>query len=225
MSPRATFTYIRIDPLKYPPVSLAAGFEDLPHYPRTDTEMPPKRKAPPAQEAPKPRLSKLARENNVTAQEESEIREAFSLFAEPMDGEKYGVIPTGDVRSAMIALGIPPKKGELAEFTSILDPDSEGHAQYEPFFAICALKFHARDHTSASHASELQEAYDLFTHGSGGGPITVAHLRRVAALLREEVGEDLLRDMILEANGGVGVEKGVGKEEFDDVMRRAGVWR
>lgn len=169
-----------------------------------------------------------------------------------MEGERYGVIPTNDVRSAMMcvppppyqknpsvsqrpkpvprkltrhsALGIPPKKDELADFLSILDPDAEGHTPYEPFFAICALKFHARDHSSASHAAELDEAYALFTHGTEG-PITVSHLRRVAALLREEVGEELLRDMVLEGNGGVGVERGVGRGEFDEVMRRAGVWR
>jgi hypothetical protein len=49
----------------------------------------------------------------------------------------------------------------------------------------------------------------------------------VAALLKqeEEVAEDLLRDMIQEANGGAGVSAGVKKEDFDAVMRRAGVWR
>lgn len=54
----------------------------------------------------------------------------------------------------------------------------------------------------------------------------------MAALLRldrpgEEGGvtEEVLRDMILEANGGAGVGAGVGKGEFDGVMRRAGVWR
>jgi hydroxyacylglutathione hydrolase len=38
----------------------------------------------------------------VTAQEEGEIREAFSLFAEPMDGEKHGVLPIDDVKSALM---------------------------------------------------------------------------------------------------------------------------
>ena len=51
---------------------------------------------------PKPRQSKLAREHNITAQEEADIKEAFSLFVEPMDGEKDGVIPIGDVRRAMM---------------------------------------------------------------------------------------------------------------------------
>jgi hypothetical protein len=50
-------------------------------------------------------------------------------------------------------------------------------------------------------------------------------LKRVAAALKEDVSEDLLRDMILEANGGAGMVKGVAREEFQEVMRRAGVWR
>jgi hypothetical protein len=50
----------------------------------------------------KARQSKLAKEHNITAQEEREIREAWSLFVEPMEGEKEGIIPIGDVRRAMM---------------------------------------------------------------------------------------------------------------------------
>ncbi|KAF4431442.1 hydroxyacylglutathione hydrolase [Fusarium acutatum] len=190
-------------------------------------DCPPKRKAPAtsATAAPKTRQSKLAKEHNVTAQEEGEIREAFSLFAEPMDGEKHGVLPIDDVKSALIALGVPPSShAELKEFISILDPENDGYATYEPFFAICALKFHTREHDSDAHRAEVEEAFRLFTNGQDG-PITLAHLRRVAAVLKEDVDEELLKDMILEANGGVGVARGVGVEEFDGVMKSAGVWR
>ncbi|ROW06191.1 hypothetical protein VMCG_04519 [Cytospora schulzeri] len=206
---------------------------------------PPKRKSGGAAQSGAPtraRQSKLAKEHDITAQEEAEIKEAFTLFAEPMDGEREGVIPIDDVRRAMIALDIPPKdKDELAEFTEILDPDDEGYATYPSFVAICALKLHARDQTSETHVSEVDEAFSLFTGtgttggGGGGGAsqqqqqqssvITMAHLRRVAAVLKEEVDDDLLRDMILEANGGAGVGRGVKKGDFENVMRRAGVWR
>jgi hydroxyacylglutathione hydrolase len=71
---------------------------------------------------------------------------------------------------------------------------------------------------------ELDEAFTLFTNGREG-PITFSDLKRIAAILKEDVSDDLLRDMILEANHGAGVAKGVGKEEFGDIMRRAGVWR
>lgn len=112
--------------------------------------------------------------------------------------------------------------------------------------AVCALQLRSSGGADAgeeAHRRELDEAFALFVgSGSGGGggaggsgsgglpeAITLTHLKRVAALLRlgEEDGvtEDLLRDMILEANGGAGVAKGVRKDEFDAVMRRAGVWR
>lgn len=51
----------------------------------------------------------------MTAQEESEITEAFSLFAEPMEGEKYGVMPTSDVRSAMMYVGGGALPGSLGK--------------------------------------------------------------------------------------------------------------
>lgn len=90
---------------------------------------------------------------------------------------------------------------------------------------------HARDRTGGAHVREVDEAFSLFASAGARGEdveipaITMAHLRRVAATLKEEVGDDLLKDMILEANGGAGVGKGVNKDEFEGVMRRAGVWR
>lgn len=125
------------------------------------------------------------------------------------------------------ALGIPAAStAELKEFTSILDPEGDGFATYEPFFAICALKFHSRadDDDDEAHRAEVDEAFRLFTNGQEG-PITLAHLRRVAAVLKEDVDDQVLKDMILEANGGAGVARGVEVGEFDGVMKSAGVWR
>jgi hypothetical protein len=50
-------------------------------------------------------------------------------------------------------------------------------------------------------------------------------LKRVARLLKEDVPEEVLNDMILEANGGAGIGQGVDREEFEGVLRRAGIWR
>jgi hypothetical protein len=55
--------------------------------------------------------------------------------------------------------------------------------------------------------------------------ITLEMLRGIAKDIRVEVDDELLKDMILEANRGSGVSKGVGKGEFEEVMRRAGIWR
>jgi hypothetical protein len=61
--------------------------------------------------------------------------------------------------------------------------------------------------------------------GGGEGKITLATLKRVARMLKEDVDESVLRDMILEANGGTTVGRGVERDEFEGVMRRAGAWR
>ena len=91
--------------------------------------------------------------------------------------------------------------------------------------AICALKLHDKSHTSDSHTKDVDEAFRLFASGSGEDKITLASLKRIARVLKEDVDEDVLRDMILEANGGAGVCRGVDREEFEGIMRRAGVWR
>jgi Ca2+-binding EF-hand superfamily protein len=67
-------------------------------------------------------------------------------------------------------------------------------------------------------------AYRLFTKGSEG-PITIAHLSRVARELKEDVSDEMLRNMILEANGGAGLSRGVEVEDFERVMFRAGVFQ
>lgn len=74
---------------------------------------------------------------------------------------------------------------------------------------------------------EVDEAFRLFVGGGNDREevITLGMLKRVARDLKEEVSDGVLRDMILEANGGAGVGKGVRRGEFEGVMRRAGVFR
>ncbi|KAF2138770.1 uncharacterized protein K452DRAFT_328559 [Aplosporella prunicola CBS 121167] len=223
--------------------------------------MPPKRRAATAAAAPPPpskastlpsqRRSKLARENDLSAAQETEIREAFSLFALPAPAAEAspssrpeGVLKTGDVRRCLIALGLTVPRSEVPAMLEALDPEQDGFVLFEHFVAYAAILIHERaaaedeeedaDDGGASaglgarrRREEVESAFGLFTQGAGG-PITVQHLRRVARELREEVADDVLRDMIVEANGEVntsaGVGKGVSLEEFEGVMRRAGVF-
>lgn len=122
------------------------------------------------------------------------------------------------------ALGIPPTPPELEEYISILDSEEEGFAEYSSFLAICALKFKHRGHNPDIHDKEVDEAFALFAK-DGGEKITLQTLKEVAKALGDDADEDLLRDMILEANGGKGVGRGVERGEFDDVLKRAGVWQ
>lgn len=121
------------------------------------------------------------------------------------------------------ALGLPPSNSrELSEILSALDPTRTGFVTYGPFLSVAAAKLRSRDADALSE--EVNAAYRLFTRGTDG-PITLAHLRRIARELKEDsVGDELLKDMILEANGGAGVQAGVTLEQFRDVMARAGVF-
>jgi hydroxyacylglutathione hydrolase len=121
------------------------------------------------------------------------------------------------------AQGIPPCNAqELSEFIEVLDPDSVGYVTYPNFVAVCALKMNSR--SDESKAEEVDTAYRLFTKGTEG-PITIAHLKRVAKELKEDVSDDMLRNMILEANGGAGLSRGVAVEDFESIMMRAGVFQ
>lgn len=121
------------------------------------------------------------------------------------------------------ALGLPPEDStELSEILSALDPTSAGYIPYSPFVSVAAAKLRSRDEDAM--AEEVDHAYQLFTRGTEG-PISINHLRRIARELKEDsVDDDLLRDMIAEANGGAGLSAGVTLEQFHDVMMRAGVF-
>lgn len=136
------------------------------------------------------------------------------------------MLPTPSIRKALIALGLTPSAPELDEYLEILDPEGEGFTSYESFLAVAALKMRSKDgqEDEEEKSREVEDGYKLFTNGSEG-PITVNHLKRIAKVLREDVPEEVLRDMILEANGGGGVGKGVSRREFGEVMGRAGVFR
>ncbi|MCJ1354093.1 MAG: hypothetical protein MMC33_004080 [Icmadophila ericetorum] len=223
--------------------------------------MPPKRSST-TQTPPTPRLSKLAKENQITAAQELEIKESFTLFSIPSASptaptksqskakakakeEQLFLLPTKDLRRALTALGTPPSNGsELQELIETVDPEDSGSCDFPTFLAVAALKLNSRSEDSIG--SEIEEAWRLFiAHNSGGGggggggggegqqqrqqqqqqqKISLRTLRRIAKVLKleGEVDDGILGDMILEANGGVGVGRGVGRGEFEGVVRRAG---
>lgn len=120
-------------------------------------------------------------------------------------------------------MGLPPTdSSELADILSALDPTLSGYIPYGPFVSVIAAKLHSRDDDAM--VAEVDDAYRLFTRGTDG-PISFGHLRRIARELKEDsVDDELLRDMILEANGGAGISAGVTLEQFQEVMTRAGVF-
>lgn len=181
---------------------------------------PPKRKqAAAASKRPTKRRSKLAREHDITADQEAEILDAFALFA---DESRDNEVAIADVRRCLNALDVPPaNNNELQELLETVDPDGTGWVGYEHFVAIAALKLNTRHEDPEAQSEEVAKAYRLFTKGVERD-ININDLRRVAREMKEDVPDDVLKDMIREATGGA--LGGVGKDDFEGVMRRAGVF-
>ena len=103
------------------------------------------------------------------------------------------------------------------------DPEDEGSISYANFVGIAALKLNARG--EEDERKEAREGFELFCRmgGERGGEdakITMAGLKRIAGLLKENVKDEALKNMLLEANGGAGVGKGVDFDEFSGIMTR-----
>ncbi|KAI4170594.1 MAG: hypothetical protein LQ343_004826 [Gyalolechia ehrenbergii] len=206
---------------------------------------PSKRNPPPiSTSSTHPAPSALARQHKISASTEQDIQTAFLHFAIPSSpsspsspNPESHLLPSNSLKLALLALGIPPlSKRDLTSLLDAADPDDTGSIEYTAFFGVAALKFSSRD--EGDKQAEIDEAFALFLgegnglRGGGGAGgtgneevITIKTLKKVAEVLKEDVDEKVLRDMILEANGGRGVRQGVGKEEFGEVMRRAGVLR
>lgn len=122
-----------------------------------------------------------------------------------------------------MALNAAPRSiYELSELIGLADPDGTGWVDYENFFPIAAAmlgRVSGKDEDEVN--AEVDEAFALFTKGEERA-ITLQDLRRVARELREDVPENVLKDMLREATGG-GLG-GVERDEFEGVMRRAGVF-
>lgn len=159
----------------------------------------------------------MAKEHNITAATEAEIKECFSLFSTSKDA-----LPSPSLRKALAALNVPPSsQAEYNDLLSAADPEDEGTISYANFVGIAALKLSARG--DDEEHKEVKEGFELFLRMGGGGSdgkITISMLKRIAKLLKEDVDDDVLKNMLLEANGGAGIGKGVDLEEFEGVMRR-----
>lgn len=107
-----------------------------------------------------------------------------------------------------------------------LDPDSSGYVTYPHFVALCAIQLKSK--TDETKAEEVETAFNLFhpSQAVAGQDqvIRLQDLRAVAKTLKEDVSDDVLKAMILEANGGKGIGTGVTMEDFRAIMIRAGVF-
>ena len=138
----------------------------------------------------------------LTKEQQSEIKEAFDLFT----GNGKGELELKDLKVALRALGFEPPKQEIKRLINSLnkssktksnenDKQNEGEVllNYEDFLNIMTKKMSERD-----GEKELEKAFILFSQEKDF--ITFEDLKAVAQELGESMTDDELREMIFEAN-------------------------
>lgn len=160
--------------------------------------------------------------------------------------DNMATMPTSALGRALAALECGPgSAAEKRQLAESVDPTHTGAVRYEDFAALAALQLRRRRRSArddGEDGDQVEAAFRLFLdagadesagkkRSEGEERITIQGLRRVAKELGSDgpgagLGEDVLRNMIMEANGlgPDGVARGVGRAEFADVMRRAGVF-
>ena len=147
---------------------------------------------------------KAANKMDISEEQKSDIKEAFSLF----DSQSSGFIDCKDLKVAMRALGFEPRKEEIKKMIAEVDKESSGKLSLESFTMLMANKMSEKD-----TKEEIMKAFKLFDDDDTG-KITFNNLKRVAAELGENLTDEELQEMIDEAD-----RSGDGEVNQDDFLR------
>ncbi|XP_077987297.1 neo-calmodulin-like [Glandiceps talaboti] len=128
--------------------------------------------------------------NQVTEEQLSEFKEAFSLF----DNDGDGTIATKDLGIVVRSLGLNPTEAELQDMINEVDGDGTGKIHFPEFVRMMAKKMDETD----SH-EELREAFRVFDR-NGDGFISAAELRHVLINLGEQLSDEELHEMMTAAD-------------------------
>eukprot|EP01091_Cochliopodium_minus_P010477 TRINITY_DN277_c0_g2_i1.p1 TRINITY_DN277_c0_g2~~TRINITY_DN277_c0_g2_i1.p1 ORF type:complete len:147 (-),score=52.94 TRINITY_DN277_c0_g2_i1:50-490(-) len=123
----------------------------------------------------------------LTEEQISEFKEAFSLFDKNGDGN----ITSQELGTVMRSLGQNPTEAELSEIIKSLDSDTIG---FDEFLKIMVVKM--KDQESEE---EIKEAFKVFDK-DGSGTISAAELRHVLTNLGEKLTDNEVEDLIREAD-------------------------
>ncbi|KAH9249646.1 calmodulin [Batrachochytrium salamandrivorans] len=129
-------------------------------------------------------------ENNLSAEQIAEFKEAFSLF----DKDGDGTITTKELGTVMRSLGQNPTEAELQNMITEVDQNGNGQIDFPEFLHMMAKKMQEND-----TEEEIVEAFKVFDK-DGNGYISAAELRHVMCNLGEKLTDDECDEMIREAD-------------------------
>lgn len=136
----------------------------------------------------------------------SEFKEAFSLF----DKDGDGTITTRELGTVMRSLGQNPTEAELQDMINEVDQDGSGTIDFPEFLTLMARKMQDSD-----SEEEIKEAFRVFDK-DGNGFISAAELRHVMTNLGEKLTDEEVDEMIREAD--VDGDGQINYEEFVKMM-------
>ncbi|KAE8660347.1 Calmodulin [Hibiscus syriacus] len=144
--------------------------------------------------------------DQLTEDQISEFKEAFSLF----DKDGDGCITTKELGTVMRSLGQNPTEAELQDMINEVDADGNGTIDFPEFLNLMARKMKDTD-----SEEELKEAFRVFDKDQNGF-ISAAELRHVMTNLGEKLTDEEVDEMIREAD--VDGDGQINYEEFVKVM-------
>ncbi|KAD6119670.1 hypothetical protein E3N88_10941 [Mikania micrantha] len=144
--------------------------------------------------------------DQLTDEQISEFKEAFSLF----DKDGDGCITTKELGTVMRSLGQNPTEAELQDMINEVDADGNGTIDFPEFLNLMARKMKDTD-----SEEELKEAFRVFDKDQNGF-ISAAELRHVMTNLGEKLTDEEVDEMIREAD--VDGDGQINYEEFVKVM-------
>ncbi|TYH69917.1 hypothetical protein ES332_D05G084100v1 [Gossypium tomentosum] len=162
--------------------------------------------------------------DQLTDDQISEFKEAFSLFDKDGDGpfshlslkfilscfSVFGCITTKELGTVMRSLGQNPTEAELQDMINEVDADGNGTIDFPEFLNLMARKMKDTD-----SEEELKEAFRVFDKDQNGF-ISAAELRHVMTNLGEKLTDEEVDEMIREAD--VDGDGQINYEEFVKVM-------
>ncbi|KAF9028903.1 EF-hand [Hymenopellis radicata] len=145
--------------------------------------------------------------DQMTTEQVSEFKEAFSLF----DKDNDGTITTAELGTVMRSLGQNPTEAELQDMINEVDADGDGTIDFPEFLSMMSKRVPDLD-----SEEEIRQAFMVFDKDKNG-TISASELKQVMAGLGEHLTDAELDAMIKEAdadNNGV-----IDYAEFLKMMR------